>query len=90
MSRHLAPCLIPLNLEACCAAKRAMPRCHARCETVAIQTRHCNAVALAIGAGRLRHSSRRKKPCASELALFSPARCCAGATEKRRGTARGI
>ncbi|NIJ83299.1 hypothetical protein FHY35_000254 [Xanthomonas arboricola] len=78
----------PLNLTARGAVMRAMPPCHARCKTVAIPARQRNAVALAIAAAPLRHISRRQMPCASALAVFSPAHCCAGATEKRRGSAQ--
>ncbi len=62
----------------------------ARRETGAIPARQRNAVALAIAVARLRHSSRPQNACASELALFSPTHCCAGATEKRHWSAQRV
>lgn len=80
-SPELAACL-----WRCGAARGGQPRR----ETVAIAARRRNAVALAIAAAWLRHMSRRQTPCASELAIFSPAHCCAGATENRRGSAQWV
>lgn len=80
----------PPEFAACLWRYGAARSGQTRRETVAIAARRRNAVALAIAAAWLRHISRRQTPCASELAIFSPAHCCAGATENRRGSAQRV
>lgn len=80
----------PPEFAACLWRYGAARSGQTRRETVAIAARRRNAVALAIAAAWLRHISRRQTPCASELAVFWPAHCCAGATENRRDSAQRV